>query len=708
MKAIMSILVIIIMLFLGGCSFNSPILQQKINKDDFTNLESLLKKGENPNTTNHNGYSLLYEAAYVGNLDAAKLLIKYGADVDLAADSDSCSRTPLIEALKYRHLNVALLLAQNGADLTQEDSCFERTPLHWFAYEGFYSKDENIAKQLIKFMKKKGVDFNQRDRSDDIPLELAVTTHGVQNKEKVVELLLQGGANPTIQTSDSEPPILSALYYSPKISLSFIQRGYTLRAAGYYKHYLCFKKSCRSIEGSGGSTERTINFMMFNFPKEALYIYKAYKGDIHQLDHINQANKRKMAEFVKNSIGDKIPKRFIEYFYEQNLLTLNSKDFKYFPQLISLAKTPKDFKKIARFVKPSDAIAQHNEKLYRYMCNNLNRCISDNDLKEIIDNNQVEKLKAFIHAGFDIKKHYKNLYYKQHQNLSFLEYIVYATTNNLNLNFRQFLISAKNIIDTNELLKLSYSKNNMRLAEFLLGANLTKFTSIDDFIQRRKISLSKLLPNVKNWTFDSWDGKLDKDFHPKGKGTIILQRGLGGGYLAHYAQLNIDANVKNNKIIGKGKVEAFIVKQVALLGYDQTNLYKTKYKYFSNISELNKIIDQTDRLVEIYQEDEEKWQEMRRKDYQNRNKVNCSTMYKQCMSYCDKKSSKGFFSDKSSCQTACISGKNSCKNGEYSLGKITSCRGICKGVNASNGSFLGWGASSFDKCVDSCTDRIGR
>ena len=77
------------------------------------------------------------------------------------------------------------------------------------------------------------------------------------------------------------------------------------------------------------------------------------------------------------------------------------------------------------------------------------------------------------------------------------------------------------------------------------------------------------------------------------------------------------------------------------------------------------------------------------------------------MSSCNKKSSKGFFNDKDSCQNTCRSGKSSCESGDYSLGKRLSCRGICKGVTASDGDLFGWGASSFDKCVDSCTDRIG-
>ncbi len=85
----------------------------------------------------------------------------------------------------------------------------------------------------------------------------------------------------------------------------------------------------------------------------------------------------------------------------------------------------------------------------------------------------------------------------------------------------------------------------------------------------------------------------------------------------------------------------------------------------------------------------------------------CGKIYNKCMNSCNTKSSKGFFNDKDSCQDACIGGKVSCESGNYSLGKITSCRGICKGVSISDGDLFGWGASSFDKCVDSCVDRIG-
>ena len=189
---IMSVLFsIILLLEFSGCASKYDIIVKKnINNDNFVNLETLLKKGADPDTTNHNGYSMLYEAAYKGNLSATKLLVKYGANINIRADSDSCSRTPFIEAIRFRHYDIALYLIEHGANLNASDSCFERTPLHWIAYRDFSDDDLNNVQKIMTYMKNHGVDFNQFDRHNDTPLQLALTTHTSQNISKNVKLLV--------------------------------------------------------------------------------------------------------------------------------------------------------------------------------------------------------------------------------------------------------------------------------------------------------------------------------------------------------------------------------------------------------------------------------------------------------------------------------------------------------------------------------------
>ncbi len=73
-----------------GCNFqqidvpfgliNTP-LYMAVAKNDYNQVEKLLKQGVDPNTLDYNGISPLHEASADGYLDIIKLLVQYGADI---------------------------------------------------------------------------------------------------------------------------------------------------------------------------------------------------------------------------------------------------------------------------------------------------------------------------------------------------------------------------------------------------------------------------------------------------------------------------------------------------------------------------------------------------------------------------------------------------------------------------------------------------
>jgi hypothetical protein len=86
---------------------------------------------------------------------------------------------------------------------------------------------------------------------------------------------------------------------------------------------------------------------------------------------------------------------------------------------------------------------------------------------------------------------------------------------------------------------------------------------------------------------------------------------------------------------------------------------------------------------------------------------NADVYYEKCMHICRKKSDKGFFSsDRQNCFDGCSIGKTAFQRGDDIAGKIAMCRGICEGIEKYNGAFFGFGASSYDKCVDNCVDQF--
>jgi hypothetical protein len=219
--------------------------------------------------------------------------------------------------------------------------------------------------------------------------------------------------------------------------------------------------------------------------------------------------------------------------------------------------------------------------------------------------------------------------------------------------------------------------------------------------------MKMLFANLKGYSID-WNGKIDNEGWPVGKGyfhiTKALQRnkGLLWSSISLMSTTNVYVKFKNHRIKGEGKTISYIEHIIILFGVDKTTSHYKRI--FNNMKDMYASITST-----INQAIEEWNNRVRGSEQKNTSTThNCQAIYKTCMSYCDKKSTKGFLDDKSSCQNSCITGKNSCEKGNFYVGKIISCKGICKGVNSSNGSFFGWGASSFDKCVDNCTDRIGK
>jgi ankyrin repeat protein len=71
--------------------------------------------------------TLLHAAAYDGQPDIVKLLLKLGADVDARS---SCERTPLHLAAGQGYLDIIEILVRNGADIEAKDR-EGMTPLMW-------------------------------------------------------------------------------------------------------------------------------------------------------------------------------------------------------------------------------------------------------------------------------------------------------------------------------------------------------------------------------------------------------------------------------------------------------------------------------------------------------------------------------------------------------------------------------------------------
>lgn len=239
----------------GRVHFNVGVmLLEAAARNDLDEVKRLLMLGVSPDSVNHDGLTALHQCCIDASEPIMNLLLEFGASVD-ARDTEQW--TPLHAACTCGHLNLVKILVENGADLlavngdgnmpfdicedeatldyiesqmvkrgvTQEMIDITRastevqmisdleklvaeggdldqplnddgvTALHIAAANGYLS--------VVKFLLKHGVNVNVCDKDLWRPLH-GVACWGNEQHSKVVELLVDSGAQLTAKTTNDE------------------------------------------------------------------------------------------------------------------------------------------------------------------------------------------------------------------------------------------------------------------------------------------------------------------------------------------------------------------------------------------------------------------------------------------------------------------------------------------------------------------------
>ncbi|KAL6215152.1 hypothetical protein ACLB2K_014583 [Fragaria x ananassa] len=199
-------------------------------------LHQLLRRGADPNETDHNGRTAMHIAASIGSKHCVTLLLEYGGDPNI---KDCEENVPLWEAIIGKHESLIKLLLENGAEISAGGvghyacTAVEQNSLELLKDIVRYGGDVTLPKSdgtaalhtaisngnadIVNFLVEQGADPDKRDSNGWSPRALA--EH--QGHEEIIELFQNksGVKKPTTapQPNDPHQPRLVKFHSEPTI-----------------------------------------------------------------------------------------------------------------------------------------------------------------------------------------------------------------------------------------------------------------------------------------------------------------------------------------------------------------------------------------------------------------------------------------------------------------------------------------------------------
>jgi ankyrin repeat protein len=208
-------------------SHNRTAIHAAVMGKNLQILEKLLQKNIDTNVHDTDGITALEIATEMGDIEAVKLLLKYGANVNISREisqkfNDSSQETwtvtPLLSVLEnLDNTELAGILIANGAKVNVRGR-FQITPLH------LTTKYGNII--IIDRLLKKGADINAQDEFGNTPLFEAITNQR-GNSFKTSKLLIERGAKVNIANKAGQTPLMLAASLSDEENSNSEQRQTT-------------------------------------------------------------------------------------------------------------------------------------------------------------------------------------------------------------------------------------------------------------------------------------------------------------------------------------------------------------------------------------------------------------------------------------------------------------------------------------------------
>ena len=129
---------------------STPVAACAGNEDDAEILRILLENGAVPSTIGYRGWTPLMEASMVGTVESVRLLIEYGADLDVKQDM---GESALSLAAQHCHPEIVEVLLKAGASTDFDvDNFLQNPPFGIFALQRF--------SKVVYLLEKAGVEID--------------------------------------------------------------------------------------------------------------------------------------------------------------------------------------------------------------------------------------------------------------------------------------------------------------------------------------------------------------------------------------------------------------------------------------------------------------------------------------------------------------------------------------------------------------------
>ena len=163
------------------------------------NVNMLLDLGANPNDRVERGYTLLHGLITLGRPEIVESLLKMGASPDAVNDAGN---TPLVAALFDGHYDMVKILLKSGANpnIPDQDG---NSPLNIVTSDNGIDFNDVLRLNCARLLIDKGAKLNDRDSEGCVPLSHAAG----ENNLRMVNLLLERGADATLADNDGDTPL---------------------------------------------------------------------------------------------------------------------------------------------------------------------------------------------------------------------------------------------------------------------------------------------------------------------------------------------------------------------------------------------------------------------------------------------------------------------------------------------------------------------